>query len=62
MKTWLKMEMFTGRIVETPTDWRCVTSSAEAKSKNDELIKSGSRCRWVTSLAELARFEEEARA
>jgi hypothetical protein len=51
---YIKMEMFTGRIVSTEQ-----VDEATAVERNAVLVDEGSMNRWVTSLRELGRFEEQ---
>jgi hypothetical protein len=54
MNFWVKMEMFTGRIVTDKT----LNSKAEAISENQGLIDFESAYRWIQSFAQLKQWEE----
>jgi hypothetical protein len=51
---YIKMEMFTGRIVSDEQ-----IDEVTAVERNAMLEDEGSMYRWVTSLRELGRFEEQ---
>ena len=52
---WIKVEMFTGRIITDKT----LNSRMEADTENLKERDNGSKFRWVISFSELARHEDE---